>query len=96
MNHSNGIGQDTSDSIIRTHCRCDDLMLLYPFVSGGKVGTQRVFGMADGRERLRVAQIDVSRHMGDVVDQSRLLLGANRYKLPDGDTAQEVLVSPVI
>lgn len=68
MNHSNGIGQDTPDSIIRIHYRCDDMMLLYPFVSGGKVGTQRVFGMADGLERLRVAQIDVSRHMGDVVD----------------------------
>lgn len=39
---------------------CSELMLLYPEVPGRKCGERRVFGIAKGRERLKVASVDVS------------------------------------
>ena len=75
--------------------RCRDLMLLYPSRPDEGDGERKAFGLHGGAERLRIAQVDVSRDVRTVVGSLSNLLAHVRNLPHNGRDAKELLVSSV-
>lgn len=66
--------------------------LLYPSAPGGPAGERRVFGIAGGNERLRIAQVDVAGAPEMIVAALRGLFVGQSSSRQFGAMLQEVLV----
>lgn len=76
--------------------RCDDLVLLYPTAPSAAVGERRAFGLAGGREKLRIVQVDVAADKDAITRTLKKVLDLRNYSHRNGHTDAEILVSPDI
>lgn len=73
--------------------RCDDLLLLYPTAPMATADERMVFGMAGGREKLRIAQIDIAADKDTIIRALKeVLASADNYRR-NGHAGSELLVS---
>lgn len=76
--------------------RCDDLVLLYPTATGSAAGERTAFGMAGGREKLRIAQVDIAADKETIIRALMEVLVSGDHSRRNGHTGSELLVSAAI